>query len=457
MRICTFTFAVATAFVALTSCGDNTTESAELLAIEPAMQRPGDAKRGWDYLVYGDYVSSGIPLDVYVTAFGEQPNLLNRTGASAKVGYTYNAIKRGEVTLAAPQCLTCHAQPLMGKLVVGLGNALGDYTGPATSEVRLADGFVTQRYGQNSPEYRAFLPFLQGTRAIAEDVVTETRGVNPADKIFALLAAHRDAQTLVWSETPYVRVPVEVVVSDVPPWWHIRKKHALYYNGIGRGDFARLSSAADLLTLADANEAAAVDAKMPDVMQWMRELRAPAYPFAIDAARAATGQTIFEANCARCHGTYGATESYPNLFVPIEMVGTDPRLYESYFETPFVDWYNRSWYARDARFAPAAGYMAPPLDGIWATAPYFHNGSVPTLEGVLNSTGRPTYWKRSFGTAAEDYDQVQVGWRYTAPSSKVDFETYDTTLKGYGNPGHTFADALTAAERAALIEYLKTI
>ena len=44
--------------------------------------------------------------------------------------------------------------------------------------------------------------------------------------------------------------------------------------------------------------------------------------------------------------------------------------------------------------APFPGYMAPPLDGIWATAPFFHNGSVPTIEGVLNSKARPAIWQR---------------------------------------------------------------
>jgi cytochrome c peroxidase len=36
----------------------------------------------------------------------------------------------------------------------------------------------------------------------------------------------------------------------------------------------------------------------------------------------------------------------------------------------------------------------PPLDGIFATAPYLHSGSVPTVELVLNSKARPKYWKR---------------------------------------------------------------
>ena len=64
-----------------------------------------------------------------------------------------------------------------------------------------------------------------------------------------------------------------------------------------------------------------------------------------------------------------------------------------------IDWYNRSWFSKGdhpAKLVPFNGYIAPPLDGVWITAPYFHNGSVPTIEAVLNSKFRPTYWTRDF-------------------------------------------------------------
>jgi hypothetical protein len=60
------------------------------------------------------------------------------------------------------------------------------------------------------------------------------------------------------------------------------------------------------------------------------------------------------------------------------------------------------------------GYIAPPLDGIWATAPYLHNGSVPDLATLLKSSSRPTYWLRSFDDG--DYDLTNVGWKCTTPN-----------------------------------------
>jgi hypothetical protein len=55
------------------------------------------------------------------------------------------------------------------------------------------------------------------------------------------------------------------------------------------------------------------------------------------------------------------------------------------------------------------GYQTPPLDGVWATAPYFHNGSVPTIAGVLESKSRPSIYTRSFSTEKDAYDQQRVG------------------------------------------------
>ena len=100
-------------------------------------------------------------------------------------------------------------------------------------------------------------------------------------------------------------------------------------------------------------------------------------------------------------------------------------------------------------------FRTPPLRNVSETAPYFHNGSVPTIYHVLDSKSRPTYWRRSFNN--KDYNWEHLGWKYKEKDSKIDKYTYDTTLRGYGNQGHTFGDGLTSVERMQLIEYLKTL
>jgi hypothetical protein len=156
--------------------------------------------------------------------------------------------------------------------------------------------------------------------------------------------------------------------------------------------------------------------------------------------------------------------------VPIELVGTDPvyaqvtRLASDLPEASAIDYFfnffNRSWFgnygARAALERPLqSGYAAPPLDGVWATAPYFHNGSVPTLDGVLDPALRPTRFKRSFDSA--DYDFERLGWPYTEVERKGDdVRVYDTTQHGNSNAGHTFSADLAPDARRDLLEYLKT-
>ncbi|MDV7389857.1 hypothetical protein RZS08_00830, partial [Arthrospira platensis SPKY1] len=111
-----------------------------------------------------------------------------------------------------------------------------------------------------------------------------------------------------------------------------------------------------------------------------------------------------------------------------------------------VDWYNRSWFAESeprSYFEPELGYIAPPLDGVWATAPYLHNGSVPDLESLLDSAQRPVYWSRS--GRSEDYDYARVGWQYAVEKNAKGKWTYDTSLPGYSNKGHYFGDVLDRA------------
>jgi mono/diheme cytochrome c family protein len=296
-------------------------------------------------------------------------------------------------------------------------------------------------------------------KTISGDLYTEVRGVNSADRLAHLLVAHRDPQTLRWSEEPVIDVSGRVVPTDTPPWWLLKKKHAMFYNGFGRGDFGRFLMASNLLTVSDSSEAREVDSHFNDVLAYIFSLEPPKYPRPIDAALAKKGAVIFVQHCSKCHGNYGDDGDYPNLLIPESIVKTDSLLYKSNYQSPqFIEWFNKSWFAQGdhpARLVPFGGYIAPPLDGIWMTAPYLHNGSVPTLEGVLNSKARPVYWSRDFDHPQYDYEQV--GWKYIREDSARGTAVYNTTLPGYGNYGHTFGDKLSGPERKAVIEYLKTL
>ena len=101
-------------------------------------------------------------------------------------------------------------------------------------------------------------------------------------------------------------------------------------------------------------------------------------------------------------------------------------------------------------------YKGRPLDGIWATAPYLHNGSIPTLDDLLKPVDeRP----KSFSIGVRTFDPVKVGYLTDAPGfPKFQVEDPDgTPIVGNSNAGHTFGSQWNAEQRKQVIEYLKTL
>ncbi len=430
--------------------------------IPPSPQRTGgDAAKGYDYLVNGDYIRSGVPQSFYLFGFGaDSNNYLKRTGINEKISHGFTAVKasNGQIVVA-PNCLQCHAQVFDGKLIVGLGNSLADFTKSKTFDANNMVLLEKMLKLQSPKGYEAAYEFIRASKAITEGLYAPVRGVNVADKLAYSLVAHRDPSTLQWNETASLNISKALIPTDTPPWWLLKKKNAMFYNGFGRGDFGRFLMASNLLTVKDTAESADVDAHMPDVLAYIYSLQAPKFPKNINQSLATQGKVLFEKNCGGCHGKYGADESYPNLLIPGSLIGTDSALYSAnYSEPQFIDWFNRSWFTQGshpARLEPFKGYIAPPLDGVWVTAPYLHNGSVPTLEALLNSKLRPTMWSRNFDKPQYDYEKV--GWKFATETAGGATNIYNTTLTGYNNGGHYFGDALSDKERKAVIEYLKTL
>lgn len=455
----------------ITACGDASAPDAGSLRSAPGEvpaqpQRAGSAAAGYDALVNKAYVTCGIPYAAYVTSappVRPEQKLPGRTGRNADLPYflTAHVTARG-VEIVAPNCLTCHAASFDGRLVVGLGDESADYTSPPGRAAEAAGAYVAGE--AETAEWRKFVERLD---AIAPYVTSDTVGVNPAVNLTWALFAHRDPRTLRWSRQPLIEPPpARPLPVSVPPWWRMGKKHAMFYTAAGRGDHARLMILAATLCTDDVNEARAIDAYAPDIRAYLASLEPPKYPYPVDRALAGRGHAVFAAHCSACHGTYGAAPSYPNRVLGLEEIGTDPLLARRATdgsEDRFLRWVQQSFYGENARLAPAPGYYAPPLDGVWATAPYLHNGSVPTLEALLDSAKRPRYWLRRFD--ASEYDTRRLGWHYDElrsgkegePDPRRRARIYDTTLPGYSNAGHTFGDGLSAAQRSAVLEYLKTL
>ncbi|OZA43412.1 MAG: hypothetical protein B7X81_11275, partial [Hydrogenophilales bacterium 17-61-76] len=112
---------------------------------------------------------------------------------------------------------------------------------------------------------------------------------------------------------------------------------------------------------------------------------------------------------------------------------------------------------RFRHFRKTWGYANAPLDGLWLRAPYLHNGSVPTLWDLLQPAAlRP----QTFYRGNDLYDPQRLGFVADQPASQGKrLFAYDTRIPGNRNAGHegaAYGTTLPAADKWALIEYLKT-
>ncbi|HUK32712.1 MAG TPA: di-heme-cytochrome C peroxidase, partial [Vicinamibacterales bacterium] len=231
----------------------------------------------------------------------------------------------------------------------------------------------------------------------------------------------------------------------------------------------------------------------------------------VDAGKAARGKALFVQDCAGCHETYTADDAMRTYkLFPLNVVGTDP-LAALNFEMPVkqsdgtispfpyaelglienikLKAYEDGGYTAEqvaaleerairkgpqwdptfraplldsAKYPDTVGravYRAKTLVGIWATGPFLHNGSVPTVYDLLHKAAeRPV----TFQTGTREYDTVKLGIQ-TDPAKAVLAPgqapfTFDTRLPGNWNSGHEwdFYPSLTDDDRYAIVEFLKT-
>lgn len=346
-------------------------------------------------------------------------------------------------------CMLCHGGSIAGQSLVGLGNTSLELQA-FFEETAIADG----RSGKT--------PFH----------FSNVRGTNEAGATSVFLLGYREPDLTLRTKSLDLELHDDLC-GDVPAWWLLKKKKTMYCTGGTDARSVRSLMQFMMSPLNLSDTFTEEEKTFADIRSYILSLEPPPCPLPIDKKLAAAGETLFVQTCARCHGTYGKDWTYPNKVIPIDEIGTDRRRFDG-ISKKFGEHYNKSWFSKEKsgptaegyKVIESAGYQAPPLDGIWATAPYFHNGSVPTLYDVLNSSSRPRIFTRSFKTDLDAYDAEKMGWKVQILNKAPDPTTmkaiefrriYDTTQPGRGNAGHTFGDHLTDAERKAVIEYLKTL
>ncbi|WP_020570371.1 di-heme-cytochrome C peroxidase [Neolewinella persica] len=104
--------------------------------------------------------------------------------------------------------------------------------------------------------------------------------------------------------------------------------------------------------------------------------------------------------------------------------------------------------------APNPSYKARPLNGIWATAPYLHNGSVPNLWELLK---KPEDRVTEFWVGSQDFDPKNVGFITNEGKNLFKVKHQGEVMPGNSNGGHVYGTGRTDEEKWALVEYLKTL
>lgn len=240
-----------------------------------------------------------------------------------------------------------------------------------------------------------------------------------------------------------------------------------------------------------------------DIQRDFYQLSAPRWPADIagelDATKMTKGKILYDQHCLECHTLVDPADKKRKLTAVLthyKEVGTDPLMVENFInhkvksgvlegdksmvlfgdklpaETSPLDLVthtaagallNQPWQTIKAIFkeyrsneAPPEqtiynSYKARPINGIWASAPYLHNGSVPTIyDLLLPAAQRPV----SFYVGNIELDLVKVGHvSREAPNTSF----FDTSLRGNSNAGHEYGTQLNDNERWDLVEYVKSL
>lgn len=234
-------------------------------------------------------------------------------------------------------------------------------------------------------------------------------------------------------------------IVDIPPLWHTRLREGggLHWDGVNTSIHEVFLNSG----IGNGASAHSVDrASLARMEAWVRDLPAAPYPGPVDPALAQLGHTVFDQACATCHAPGGGKLGE---VIPIAGLGTDRNRLDAFtVETRDAFLQARGYPWRYTHFRKTGGYVAAPLDGIWARAPYLHNGSVPNLEALLSPPDqRPVAFRRG----VQAYDDQAMG--FVSDRGWL----YDTRLPGNSAAGHTWGTDLPPADRRALLEYLKTL
>ncbi|MEW6775609.1 MAG: hypothetical protein AB1405_04915 [Bdellovibrionota bacterium] len=402
---------------------------------------------------------------------GEDPNKTNGGTGKLPEMFTqlrdYNGKWTGRIGVT---CHACHSGVAGNTLTHGGGSSLADL-----------NLFL-----------RDMLPLGYLASIVSLANLNHTRGTNNASDI-NLAFLFPDEEFLSVGEILGLITSGSTASMDTPAWWNMGHRPVKFVDGVFPIDAPRVDMVfyTPFFGLFGGIGGPVSEAGQdwmrengPPLNTWIETLKAPAYPLPINTALAEQGAQLFHTldmwapsrnnpvprpqgngSCASCHGAYSpryvndpaflatpALEGVASYIVPQRIIGTDPVRWQTnneavqtagaknFFGYPPTEGTENDCGPQNQerlRGDRELGYLAPPLYGVWASAPYFHNGSVPNVWEVLKPSDRKPIWRRKSKPAlsyqlgqigpvimgfdtdiGRAYDPAKLGWKYDAIACK---------------------------------------
>ncbi|MDR3607218.1 MAG: hypothetical protein P4M08_07555 [Oligoflexia bacterium] len=398
-------------------------------------------------------------------------------------------------------CAECHSANLFGKTVLGMTNrfprANETFVAAKIGSELITDSMLRNFGDATDGEIRMFHRLREHLKSVGAKIPA-TIGLDTSLAQVALSLARRNDDPYATPSADAAKnprpEPLENQVADSKPavWWNVKYKDRwlsdgsvvagspiftnLLWNEIGRGG--------DLVQLE--NWFAENEGVIRELTSAVFSAEAPRFtdffpPERLSLDRAKHGESIFNQHCAGCHGTYekawsrsDAASLSPTQLLETTLVnylqktfvvdvGTDPGRYLGM--TSLERDLNPLEISQKNGIVIRAqkGYVPPPLVGIWARWPYFHNNSAPTLCAVLTRhEDRPSgYYAGEANDPGTDFDLPCNGY----PENRFGWSAYyDTAREGMSNSGHDEGiflkngeELLTSDEKSDLIVFLQTL
>ncbi len=448
----------------------------------------------------GDPYRTGVPYPIFLALLRAFPATFGATPAAlaAKFGFVARAADpasadpdvraglpfgmhltidpRTEIPFVVTSCALCHAETIRwpggSAFVVGLANKrvqihAYDAAFAAVTHERGFSAAHLERLAREAAEAaRVTWPAAYAPAIVAAAVAALTRRATERAALHAHVAgglpgrvATLESFALALGQLTGARVTFAPTVgwAKVPDVIGFRARTTLSWDGSGEGPMDLLAVEADVAVGVRVAWLERHPFQGASLGAYLRQPPPrPAFPGAIDRARAERGKLLFAKHCESCHGSYavdGRVVDYDEPIVALADLGTDPARARAATES-FTRAANDPKLTRGyTRFAPTGGYVPPVLTNVWARAPYGHVGQWPSLAVLaMPPAARPP---QVIVAPDADYDLAAVGVATHAALGDGDYR-YDATQPGLSNAGHPFLAEL-GPDAGLVIEYLKTL